>query len=100
MTLDAAVLSNSRQAGIGLGTVPRSYSADRCACVLAAAVGCGVMVSIGDGIATDGPSPVTGWGIELSGAMIMPPTAVVLDGGCLSTASTVRGTNSCDSIEL
>ncbi|MFC4947710.1 FAD:protein FMN transferase [Pseudonocardia sp. GCM10023141] len=81
---------------IAPGASAYAWTAQRCAEAVAEATNCGVLVAIGDHVATSGLAPVGGWRLELldEGAAAipgeLPPQIVALDGGAVSRVSTVR----------
>jgi hypothetical protein len=72
------------------GPSVRSLIAQRCAELVAEATSCGALVAYGDDVATSGLAPVGGWRVELRDAPGAPTTAVAVDGGAISSVSTVR----------
>ena len=81
---------------LDLGATAKAWAADRSAARIAAALGCGVLVSLGGDIAVSGQPPAGGWRIrvqDISGHSEDPPagpsTVVAIHGGGLATSSTV-----------
>jgi thiamine biosynthesis lipoprotein ApbE len=82
--------------GLDLGATAKAWAADRAAAKLAAALGCGVLVSLGGDIAIAGELPAGGWSVRVQD-VTSPPLelrsgpgcTVVLRGGGLATSSTV-----------
>ena len=82
--------------GLDLGATAKAWAADRAAAKLAAALGCGVLVSLGGDIAIAGELPAGGWRVRVQD-VTSPPLdlrsgpgcTVVLHGGGLATSSTV-----------
>src|SRR6516225_1295759 len=81
---------------LDLGATAKAWAADRSAARIAAALGCGVLVSLGGDIAVSGQPPAGGWRIrvqDISGRPEDPPagpsTVVAIHGGGLATSSTV-----------
>jgi FAD:protein FMN transferase len=72
------------------GPSAASLIAQRCAELVAEATCCGVLVAFGGQVATSGLAPVGGWRVELREAPGEPSTSVAVDGGAISTVSTVR----------
>ncbi len=81
---------------LDLGATAKAWAADRSATRIAAALGCGVLVSLGGDIAVSGPPPAGGWRIrvqDISGRPDDPPppgpsTVVAIQAGGLATSST------------
>jgi thiamine biosynthesis lipoprotein len=80
---------------LDLGATAKAWAADRSAARIAAALGCGALVSLGGDIAVSGQTPVGGWRIrvqDISGRPEDPPagpsTVVAIHGGGLATSST------------
>ncbi len=81
---------------LDLGATAKAWAADRSAARIAAALGCGVLVSLGGDVAVSGQPPAGGWRIrvqDISGRPEDPaagPAAVVaIRAGGLATSSTV-----------
>ncbi|HEY0933136.1 MAG TPA: FAD:protein FMN transferase, partial [Trebonia sp.] len=80
---------------LDLGATVKGWAADRAADRIAAALGCGVLVSLGGDTAVAGPPPADGWRIRVQDRTALPgdppggPSQVVTisDGG-LATSST------------
>jgi thiamine biosynthesis lipoprotein len=77
---------------LDFGAVAKALAADRAAASVAAALGCGVLVSLGGDLATAGPPPPDGWQVKVAddhrardGA---PGPTVALLGGAMATSST------------
>src|SRR5205814_4265644 len=82
-------------ARLDLGATAKAWAADRSAARIAAALGCGVLVSLGGDIAVSGQPPAGGWRIrvqDISGRPedlpAGPSTVVAIHGGGLATSST------------
>jgi len=80
---------------LDLGATAKAWAADRSAARIAAALGCGALVSLGGDIAVSGQTPADGWRIrvqDISGRPEDPPagpsTVVAIHGGGLATSST------------
>jgi thiamine biosynthesis lipoprotein len=80
---------------LDLGATAKAWAADRSAARIAAALGCGALVSLGGDIAVSGHTPAGGWRIrvqDISGRPEDPPagpsTVVAIHGGGLATSST------------
>jgi thiamine biosynthesis lipoprotein len=75
---------------LDLGATAKAVAADRCAELVAAACGTGVLVSLGGDIATAGPAPDGGWRVLVQDRPGDPHCTVALAaGGALATSSTV-----------
>jgi thiamine biosynthesis lipoprotein ApbE len=93
--LDGTQLTMPAGVELDLGATAKAWAADRSATAIAAALGCGVLVSLGGDIAVAGPPPETGWCIRVQDVTSDPadpaegPHALVAirDGG-LATSST------------
>jgi thiamine biosynthesis lipoprotein len=73
---------------LDLGATAKAYAADRCARLVAAALGVGVLVSLGGDIATAGPSD--GWRVLVQDGPDEPAARVRLPSGkALATSSTI-----------
>lgn len=76
---------------LDLGAVGKAFAADLCATLVTAALGTGVLVSIGGDLATAGPGPDGGWHVLVSDGPDEPSCTVRLNSGmALATSSTVR----------
>jgi thiamine biosynthesis lipoprotein ApbE len=80
---------------LDLGATAKAWAADRSAGRIAAALGCGALVSLGGDIAVSGQTPAGGWRIrvqDISGRpedpSAGPSTVVAIHGGGLATSST------------
>jgi hypothetical protein len=72
------------------GPSVRALIAQRCAELVAEVTSCGVLVAFGDDIATSGLAPVGGWRVELRDVPEATATAVAVDGGAISSMSSLR----------
>jgi len=72
------------------GPSVRALIAQHCAELVAEATSCGVLVAFGDDVATSGLAPVGGWRVELRDAPGAQASVVAVDGGAISTVSSVR----------
>lgn len=84
---------------IGPGASAYAWTAQRCAEAVAETTSCGVLVAIGDDVATSGLAPVGGWRLELADdnhhvddPSAARSTVLALDGGAISRVSAVRTT--------
>ena len=76
---------------LDLGATAKSLAADGAAALIARAVGCGVLVSLGGDIAVAGDAPVTGWVVGIADDHEAPPAggpAISVSSGGLATSST------------
>jgi thiamine biosynthesis lipoprotein len=80
---------------LDLGATAKAWAADRAAAMLAAASGCGVLVSLGGDTAVAGPAPAGGWLIRVQDVTGHPEeapvgshTTVAILGGGLATSGT------------
>lgn len=77
---------------IDLGATAKALAADRAAAAINAALGCGVLVSLGGDIATAGAPPRHGWAIRVTDDHRSSPAApgqtIAIDSGGLATSST------------
>jgi thiamine biosynthesis lipoprotein ApbE len=80
---------------LDLGATAKAWAADRAAERLAAALGCGVLVSLGGDIAVAGSAPGGGWPVRVqdvtgdpADAPAGPSAVVAIHGGGLATSST------------
>jgi thiamine biosynthesis lipoprotein len=93
--LDGTRLTMPAGVELDLGATAKAWAADRSATAIAAALGCGVLVSLGGDIAVAGPAPETGWRIRVQDVTGDPADPVdgpyaliaIRDGG-LATSST------------
>ncbi|HEY4854972.1 MAG TPA: FAD:protein FMN transferase [Streptosporangiaceae bacterium] len=83
---------------LDLGATAKAWAADRSAARLAAALGCGVLVSLGGDIAVAGGTPPGGWRVRVQDVTGRPedppvgPSAVgaIRDGGLATSSTTAR----------
>jgi len=81
---------------IDLGATAKAWAADRCADVLAAELGLGVLVSLGGDIAVAGPAPADGWRVRVTDDHAADPatapgqTVTISSGGLATSSTTVR----------
>ncbi|WP_120337555.1 FAD:protein FMN transferase [Cryobacterium soli] len=74
---------------LDLGATAKAVAADWTATVISAALGCGVLLSLGGDIATAGPAPEGGWQVRVQDAPADPAATVTLvPGMALATSST------------
>jgi FAD:protein FMN transferase len=88
-----ARLGNGAQ--LDLGATAKAWAADRCAGIIAAEAGCGVLVSLGGDIAVAGPPPEGGWRVRVTDDHAAGPdapgqTVTISSGGLATSSTTVR----------
>src|SRR6185437_12443645 len=86
-------LANGAQ--LDLGATAKAWAADRCAGIIAAQAGSGVLVSLGGDIAVAGPPPADGWRVRVTDDHAAGPeapgqTVTITDGGLATSSTTVR----------
>jgi FAD:protein FMN transferase len=82
-------------ARLDLGATAKAWAADRCAQVIAAQTGTGVLVSIGGDMALAGPPPGDGWRVRVTddhaaGPQAPGQTVSIRSGGLATSSTTVR----------
>ena len=86
----------TRGAQLDLGSTAKAWSADRCADLIAADLGVGVLVSLGGDIAVAGPPPGDGWQVKATDDHSASPgdaqgqTVTISSGGLATSSTTVR----------
>jgi FAD:protein FMN transferase len=80
---------------LDLGATAKAFAADRAAAHVAAALGCGVLVSLGGDIAIAGPPPADGWAVRVTddhaaGDSAPGQTVALTSGGLATSSTTVR----------
>ncbi len=88
-----AQLANGAQ--LDLGATAKAWAADRCAEIIAAKLGSGVLVSLGGDIAVAGPPPADGWRVRVTDDHAAGPeapgqTVTIRTGGLATSSTTVR----------
>jgi FAD:protein FMN transferase len=88
-------VSLTHGARLDLGATAKAWAADRCADQIAAALRCGVLVSLGGDIAAAGPPPPEGWRIKVTDDSAAPDSApgqtvTITSGGLATSSTTVR----------
>jgi thiamine biosynthesis lipoprotein len=81
----------TRGAQLDLGATAKAWAADRCAALVAARAGCGVLVSLGGDVVVAGPPPGDGWQVRVTddhAAADEPGQTVTIRSGGLATSST------------
>jgi FAD:protein FMN transferase len=86
---------------LDLGSSAKAMAADRAACVIAAATGTGVLVSLGGDVALGGAPPQGGWPIRIAEDHATPldgegPVVTVSAGGLATSGTTVRRWSTAD----
>jgi FAD:protein FMN transferase len=86
------ILCLPRGCELDLGASAKAFAADRAARSLAAATGCGVLVSLGGDVAIAGEPPPGGWSVRIAddhtAPLDAPGPVVALPAGGLATSST------------
>ncbi len=82
-------------AQLDLGATAKAWAADRCAAMIAAQTGSGVLVSLGGDIAVAGAPPDPGWRIRVTDDHAASPdapgqTVTIASGGLATSSTTVR----------
>jgi thiamine biosynthesis lipoprotein len=82
-------------AQVDLGSTAKAWTADRCADLIAAELGVGVLVSLGGDIAVAGPPPGDGWQVKATDDHAASPdaqgqTVTISSGGLATSSITVR----------
>jgi thiamine biosynthesis lipoprotein len=82
-------------ARLDLGATAKAWAADRCAQVITAQTGTGVLVSIGGDMAVAGPPPGDGWRVRVTddhaaGPQAPGQTVSIRSGGLATSSTTVR----------
>lgn len=82
----------ARGAQLDLGSTAKAWSADHCAGLIASALDCGVLVSLGGDLAVAGPAPDDGWHVKATddhaAGTDAPGQSVTIRSGGLATSST------------
>jgi FAD:protein FMN transferase len=101
--LDATILRVrlSHGAQLDLGATAKAWSADRCAGLIAAQLGCGVLISLGGDIAVAGEPAAGGWRVRVTDDHAAGPdapgqTVTITEGGLATSSTTVRTWTSGD----
>jgi thiamine biosynthesis lipoprotein len=103
VSLDPAVLRVclGQGAQLDLGATAKAWSADHCADLIAARLGCGILVSLGGDIAVAGQPPAGGWRVRVTDDHAAGPdapgqTVAIASGGLATSSTTVRAWTSGD----
>jgi FAD:protein FMN transferase len=88
-----AQLTNGAQ--LDLGATAKAWAADRCAELIAAKTGSGVLVSLGGDVTVAGPPPAGGWRVRVTDDHAAGPdapgqTVTIRSGGLATSSTTVR----------
>ncbi|SEM04179.1 FAD:protein FMN transferase [Streptacidiphilus jiangxiensis] len=79
---------------LDLGATAKAWAADRAARLLAASIGCGVLVNLGGDLAVSGATPAGGWRIAVADDHRAPapdsPVVAVTGGGIATSGTAVR----------
>lgn len=93
LRLDGNRLFRPADVQLDLGATAKAVAADRCAAAITAALGTGVLVSVGGDIATAGPAPGDGWQVTVQDLPTDAPQQVTLAAGAaVATSSTAKRT--------
>ncbi len=91
LQLDGRHLRVPADLQLDLGASAKAVAADLAAAKVNAALGCGVLVSLGGDLATAGPAPGDGWEILVQDAEVDPRQQVLLPAGAaMATSSTQK----------
>ncbi|OZF06330.1 MULTISPECIES: FAD:protein FMN transferase [Nocardiaceae] len=91
VTFDDGLITVPEGVVLDLGATAKAVAADRCADLVSATLGCGVLVSLGGDVATRGHTPDGGWHIQVCDGDNEPSTVVSVGSGTgVATSSTVR----------
>jgi thiamine biosynthesis lipoprotein len=82
-------------AQLDLGATAKAWAADRCAGLIAARIGCGVLLSLGGDVAVSGPAPADCWRVRVTDDHAAGPdapgqTVLIRSGGLATSSTTVR----------
>ena len=82
-------------ARLDLGSTAKAVAADRCACLIATELGCGVLISLGGDIAVAGAAPEDGWNVTVTddhaaGDDAPGQVVTIWSGGLATSSTTVR----------
>jgi FAD:protein FMN transferase len=93
------VVQLARGAQLDLGSTAKAWAADRCAGLIASALGCGALVSLGGDVAVAGPPPGDGWRVRATddhqaGAGAAGQTVTIRSGGLATSSTAVRAWSS------
>jgi thiamine biosynthesis lipoprotein len=95
LDLDKRTVQLAHGAQLDLGSTAKAWSADRCADLIAAELGVGVLLSLGGDIAVAGPPPGDGWQVKAADDHAAPAdapgqTVTISSGGLATSSTTVR----------
>jgi FAD:protein FMN transferase len=82
-------------AQLDLGSTAKAWASDHCAALIAAQLGCGVLVSLGGDVAVAGLPPGDGWRVRVTNDHAAPAdapgqTITIRSGGLATSSTTVR----------
>lgn len=93
LSLDGLRLWMPHGTQLDLGATAKAIAADRCARLVHARLGTGVLVSLGGDIATAGPAPRGGWQVRVQDLPTDVPQQITLhEGAAVATSSSARRT--------
>jgi FAD:protein FMN transferase len=88
--LDGCMLTVPPGIQLDLGATAKALTSDRCARLVSARLGTGVLVSLGGDIATAGPAPPGGWRVQVSDPADGPGGTIAVPAGiAVATSGTV-----------
>jgi thiamine biosynthesis lipoprotein len=98
LDIDARTVTMPAGTRLDLGATAKAWAADRAAARIAAALGCGALVSLGGDTAVAGPAPRGGWTVrvqDVTGHPAAPPagpyeTVTVREGGLATSGTSAR----------
>ncbi|HVT69253.1 MAG TPA: FAD:protein FMN transferase, partial [Trebonia sp.] len=91
--LDGRTLTVPQGIRLDLGATAKAWTADRCARLVAGALGTGVLVELGGDLATAGAGPSHGWRVRVQDQPGDPACQVVIpSGSAMATSSTTSRT--------
>jgi thiamine biosynthesis lipoprotein len=93
--VEACTLHVPEGVELDLGATAKAFAADRAAVLLAAALGCGVLVSLGGDVAVAGDCPPAGWPVLIAEDHASPldasgPRVAIRTGGLATSSTAVR----------
>ena len=85
----------ARGAQLDLGSTAKAWASDHCASLIAATLGCGVLIGLGGDIAVAGEPPEGGWRVRVTDDHAAGPdsdgqTVTIRAGGLATSSTTVR----------
>lgn len=88
--LDGQTITLPAGVRLDLGATAKALAADDCAEIVAAELGCGVLVCLGGDIATAGPAPDGGWSVLVDDGGDAPACTIALPAGAAVATSSTR----------